>query len=49
MPTQLTREQALEQLQAWTDHPSLLKHARSVEIVMEKAAEELDIGGRSAS
>jgi len=34
----LTREQALEQLQAWTSNPSLLKHARAVEVVMQQAA-----------
>jgi predicted hydrolase (HD superfamily) len=34
----ITREQALEQLHAWTKNPSLLMHARSVEIVMRAAA-----------
>jgi predicted hydrolase (HD superfamily) len=34
----LTRAQALEQLHAWTKNPSLLNHARSVEIVMRAAA-----------
>ncbi len=34
----LTRDQAFEQLQAWTKTESLLKHARAVEIVMRKAA-----------
>lgn len=34
----LTREQALAQLQAWTKNPSLLNHARSVEVVMRAAA-----------
>jgi predicted hydrolase (HD superfamily) len=34
----LTREQALTQVQAWTKNPSLLTHARSVEIVMRAAA-----------
>ena len=34
----LTRDQALRQLQAWTTNPSLLGHARSVEIVMRAAA-----------
>ncbi len=34
----LTHEQALQQLQAWTTNPSLLTHARSVEIVMRAAA-----------
>ena len=33
-----TRDQALQQLQAWTTNPSLLTHARSVEIVMRAAA-----------
>jgi predicted hydrolase (HD superfamily) len=34
----LSREQALQQLHAWTSNPSLLNHARSVEIVMRAAA-----------
>jgi predicted hydrolase (HD superfamily) len=34
----LTRETALQQLHAWTANPSLLAHARSVEIVMRAAA-----------
>ncbi|MGA2067490.1 MAG: HD domain-containing protein [Thermoguttaceae bacterium] len=34
----MTREQALQQLQAWTANPSLLTHARSVEVVMPAAA-----------
>ena len=34
----LTRDQALAQLHAWTTNPSLLGHARSVEIVMRAAA-----------
>jgi predicted hydrolase (HD superfamily) len=34
----LTRDQALQQLQAWTKNPSLLGHARSVEIVIRAAA-----------
>lgn len=34
----LAREKAFEQLQAWTKNPSLLTHARSVEIVMRAAA-----------
>jgi predicted hydrolase (HD superfamily) len=34
----LTRDRALQQLQAWTSNPSLLTHARSVEIVMRAAA-----------
>jgi predicted hydrolase (HD superfamily) len=34
----MTRDQALQQLQAWTTNPSLLTHARSVEIVMRAAA-----------
>jgi predicted hydrolase (HD superfamily) len=32
------RDQALQQLHAWTTNPSLLNHARSVEIVMRAAA-----------
>lgn len=35
---QLTRQQALEQLHAWTANPSLRNHARTVEIVMQQAA-----------
>ena len=34
----LTRDQALQQLHAWTTTPSLLGHAQSVEIVMRAAA-----------
>jgi predicted hydrolase (HD superfamily) len=34
----LTRPQVLDKLQAWTTNPSLLTHARSVEIVMRAAA-----------
>ena len=34
----MTRDQALHQLQAWTTNPSLLTHARSVEIVLRAAA-----------
>ena len=34
----ITYEQALEQLHAWTSTPSLLKHARAVEVVMRRAA-----------
>jgi predicted hydrolase (HD superfamily) len=34
----LTREQALQQLQDWTANPSLLNHARAVEVVMREAA-----------
>ena len=34
----LTRDQAFAQLHAWTSNPSLLGHARSVEIVMRAAA-----------
>mgnify|MGYP000998558219 CR=1 FL=1 len=33
-----TRDQALTQLRAWTVNPSLLTHARAVEIVMREAA-----------
>ena len=42
----LTRAQALEQLQAWTETDSLLKHARTVEIVMRRAAQRY--GGEGA-
>lgn len=34
----LTRDQALRQLNSWTSNPSLLNHARAVEIAMRKAA-----------
>lgn len=34
----LTRDAALEQLHAWTDDPSLLKHARTVEYTLRAAA-----------
>src|SRR5689334_1495243 len=34
----LNRDQALQQLHAWTTNPSLLTHARSVAIVMRAAA-----------
>jgi len=34
----LTRQQAESQLRAWTSNPSLLTHARAVEIVMRRAA-----------
>ena len=34
----ITHDQALQQLQAWTTNPSLLGHARAVEIVMRAAA-----------
>ena len=34
----LTRQQAMSQLHAWTSNPSLLTHARAVEIVMRRAA-----------
>lgn len=40
----LTRERALAQLQAWTKNPSLLTHARSVEIVMRAAAAQYGSG-----
>ena len=40
----LTREQALRQLQAWTTNPSLLAHARAVEIVMLAAASKYGEG-----
>jgi len=34
----LTRQTALSKLHEWTENPSLLKHARAVEIVMREAA-----------
>jgi predicted hydrolase (HD superfamily) len=34
----ISRDQALQHIQAWTVNPSLLNHARSVEIVMRAAA-----------
>jgi predicted hydrolase (HD superfamily) len=34
----ISRDQALQQIHAWTSNPSLLNHARSVEIVMRAAA-----------
>ena len=34
----LTRDQAVQQLQAWTTTPSLLGHAKAVEVVMRAAA-----------
>ena len=43
----LTRNQALEQLHAWTVNPSLLNHARAVEIVMQAAASQYG-GGADA-
>lgn len=43
----LTRETALQQLQAWTTNPSLLTHARTVEIVLRAAAAHY--GGPGAS
>ena len=36
----LTYEQGLQQLRAWTTNPSLLSHARAVEIVMRRAASQ---------
>ncbi len=41
-----TRQQALEQLHAWTENRSLLNHARAVEIVMRAAAAKY--GGEGA-
>ncbi len=38
----LTRERAVEQLQSWTKTPSLRRHARAVEVVMQRAAEVYD-------
>jgi len=42
----LTRQQAVQQLQAWTRNPSLLNHARAVELVMRAAA--VRYGGEGA-
>lgn len=42
----LTREQAVEQLHAWTKTDSLRKHARAVEIAMREAAKQY--GGEDA-
>jgi len=42
----LTREQAVEQLHAWTETDSLRKHARAVEIAMREAAKQY--GGEDA-
>ena len=42
----LTRQEALKQLHAWTTNPSLLGHARAVEIVMQAAASQY--GGADA-
>lgn len=36
----LTYQRALEQLREWTSTPSLLNHARAVELVMRRAAAE---------
>jgi len=43
----LTRDQAAQQLHAWTSNPSLLAHARAVEVVMRRAAGRY--GGPDAS
>ena len=40
----LTHEQAVAQLHAWTTNPSLLGHARAVEIVMRAAASKYGEG-----
>jgi predicted hydrolase (HD superfamily) len=40
----LTRQQALDQLHAWTSNPSLLGHARAIEIVMRAAASKYAAG-----
>ena len=40
----LTHDQALQQLRAWTTSPSLLNHARAVEIVMRAAASKYGDG-----
>ena len=36
----MTYDEALEQLRAWTTNPSLLNHARAVEVVMRRAASQ---------
>jgi predicted hydrolase (HD superfamily) len=43
----LTRDQALQRLHAWTTNPSLLTHARSVEIVMRAAAARYGDGAKA--
>ena len=40
----MTHDQALEQLHAWSTNPSLLGHARAVEIVMRAAAGKYGAG-----
>jgi predicted hydrolase (HD superfamily) len=40
----LTHDQATEQLRTWTTNPSLLGHARAVEVVMRAAATEYGDG-----
>ncbi|MBN2473937.1 MAG: HD domain-containing protein [Pirellulales bacterium] len=40
----LTREEAWQHLQAWTTNPSLLNHARAVELVMRRAAAQYGEG-----
>ena len=40
----LTHDQAAEQLRAWTANPSLLGHARAVEVVMRAAASKYGEG-----
>jgi len=40
----LTRDQAIQHLRAWTANPSLLNHARAVEIVMRAAASKYGEG-----
>ena len=42
----VTYEEAQEKLRAWTETPSLLKHARAVEVVMRRAASQY--GGGNA-
>ena len=43
----LTRDQALQQLQSWTTNPSLLGHARAVEIVMRASAAKYGNGANA--
>ncbi len=45
----LTRAEALRQLESWTKNPSLLNHARAVEIVMQAAAGKYGGEGADAS
>ncbi len=44
IPMSLTREEAEKQLAEWTDDPALLRHARSIEIVMTQAVHKYGDG-----